>query len=160
MSCTERNIDMIWIYIEIGILCMVLSVATVEEKLKEEINAYTWIGGGIVDLVYHFWGKGICVMRESLIAFAITVIVGFIAFAIVSGVIGGGILKGIMMCSIYLGRWISLAVVMFLLLTGIARSVFFKKKKRNYVEGNRVLAMPFLDCSVIIALICSMIMIK
>ena len=138
----------LWIGIEVGFLSLLLLVATVQEHVKGEINPFIWILGSIAGLIYHFMGKGFCTMMESVIAFGVT-FVAVIIFNMIAKAFGGGILKMTIMCSVYLGRWIVAVIMMYFVCLCLFRNVLPRVKKGNYVEENRIYAMPLLLISVL-----------
>lgn len=134
-------------YYEILVAGVILLIASIVEQYKLNINPLIWILGGGSGIVLKYvykpeisWIEGVCTV------FAVFSIILIFSKKLVN-VIGGGILKGIMMCSIYLGRW----TIVFIPLIIILLFLEFKRLEKKKATNSLVLGMPYLMLSYLVS---------
>lgn len=126
-------------YIVYIALAIVLIIAIVVNRLCDEVFPIIWIIGGIIGLVCGKMNIGIISLRESIISlcsiFCITMILVFTKNKFIRR-IGGAIIKGYWMCSVFIGRYIIFAILLFLIY------YFVKLKTIKRAEKDKYLLVP------------------
>lgn len=136
---------------EMIILCVVLATAAICEKLLFNINPYIWILGGLSGLLVKLTGKCFCTWIEALLSLAVLFVVITLLSSKIHKGIGGGILKGIMMTSVFFGRYIIVLVIAFIALLYLRAGL---SKKKASIPGQQIISgvpMLFLASAITIA---------
>lgn len=138
----------------LAILGLILLISIFLEKITFEINPWLWIVGGIIGVVLDFWGIGIVSWREAIVScivFFLLIMITMIALPILSRAIGGGTLKGIMMCALYLGRYVLIVLAFTFVLMLIAAKI---RTRKDELPGESIMsAMPFVTVSVVLTIL-------
>jgi hypothetical protein len=137
---------MIWTWIILGII-LVISIFL--EQINFEINPCLWIVGGIIGIVLDALGIGIISWGEAIICCIVIFIL--IVITKLQRVIGGGVLKGLMMCAFYLGRYVLIAFAITFILMLITAKI--RARKDRLPGESIVLAMPFVAISVVFTIL-------
>lgn len=139
---------MIW---ELAILGIILLISIFLEKIYFDINPYLWVVGGIVALVFGALGIGVVSWPEAILCFMLSFVLILIARPY--RVMGGGIQKGLMMCALFLGRYVLITYVLFFLLT-VVRKYTGKHKKIVEIPGEAIIpGMPLVTVAVAITIL-------
>ena len=127
-------------YLGLIVLFIALLVALFCEHSFYYISPWIWILGGGIEIALSVAGWGGCLWYEALITLGIVFVLS-IATRKYTEAIGGGIIKGICMCSIYWGRYIPIVIIAAVIVLGI---MIFIKIKGPFRKGNQRAAMPAL----------------
>ena len=111
----------------VAILLGLILIASILEKLFSKINPIVWIVGLIAAIVFGVMGKGMVPIVESCIALAASFVASIILYGMMKNSIGGGVIKGLMMCSFFVGRYITITFVVFMLIPFIMANIFGKR---------------------------------
>lgn len=134
-------------WIEIGTLLFIYIVAMIWSKITSEINPIIWLVGIIAEIVYMIIGIAHYSWLESFVTFGVSIILVLVLYAVKINGIGGGILKGLIMSTLYFGRyWAVLLIIMYLLfLVMYVCKKASKKTPKTTIPGElTVPTMPFL----------------
>ena len=138
------------LYTEIAILAVILIIATISEVRTAQINPFIWMAGGIIAFVYNFFRAGFCPFFESIVTVVIVFFLIVIMYIHLQEIMGGGIIKGMIMMSAFLG-W--KAVFTFIFFVAIF-SIYIKLKERqsrDLLPGESIgLGMPSFDIAVLL----------
>lgn len=127
-------------YLGLIVLFSALLAALICERFFYYINFGIWIFGGGIEIALSVAGWGGCLWYEALITLGIVFVLS-IATRKYTEAIGGGIIKGICMCSIYWGRYIPIVIIAAVIILGI---MVFIKIKGPFRTGRLIAAMPAL----------------
>lgn len=127
-------------YLGLIVLFSALLAALICEHFFYYINFGIWIFGGGIEIALSVAGWGGCLWYEALITLGIVFVLS-IATRKYTEAIGGGIIKGICMCSIYWGRYIPIVIIAAVIILGI---MVFIKIKGPFRTGRLIAAMPAL----------------
>ena len=127
-------------YLGLIVLFIALLVALFCEHSFYYISPWIWILGGGIEIALSVAGWRGCLWYEALITLGIVFVLS-IATRKYTEAIGGGIIKGICMCSIYWGRYIPIVIIAAVIVLGI---MIFIKIKGPFRKGNQIAAMPAL----------------
>lgn len=144
---------MIWEFIILGVI---LLISIFLEKVFFEINSYLWIVGGIIALVFGVLEIGPISWLEAVICFVVSyfVIIFIRAFIVdILRFMGGGLLKGLMMCALFLGRYVLITYLLFFLLLFIMEKIREYRKKDEIPGDTLVRGMPLLTASVAVTVL-------
>lgn len=140
---------MIYEFIILGIL---LLIAILQERISLQINPYLWIIGGIIALVFGIMGIGVVSLLESVICFGVAF--GLMLLVYPLRAIGGGVLKILMMCAFFFGRYVLITYVLFCLL-GLIWNKLRKCRKEEQIPGESlVYAMPLVAVAAVLTVFC------
>lgn len=127
-------------YLGLIVLFIALLIALFCEHFFYYINPGIWIFGGGIEIALSVAGWGGCPWFEGLITLAIVCFVSLVTRKYTEAV-GGGIIKGIFMCSLYWGRYIPIVIVVAVIITGIMTLINIKGP---FLKDNQVAVMPAL----------------
>lgn len=136
--------------LEIAILEVILILSIIMERRTGNINPIIWTVGGITALIYGILGKGFVSWIESLICLAVTFVMILISYSWLRNAVGGGIIKGLLMCSMFFGRYIIIVIVLIGINIGIAGFLLKQVKKEMDWYGNLLYGTPLLAIAVTI----------
>lgn len=140
---------MIWEFIVLGVI---LLISTFLEKVFFEINPFLWIIGGIIALVFGVLGIGLVSWLEAVICCVIALILTLFSVNI-KRYVGGGVLKGLMMCTLFLGRYVLITYVLFFLVGFIFATIRKCIKKDDIPGDSLVSAMPLVTACVAVTVL-------
>ncbi|MBE5926295.1 MAG: hypothetical protein E7270_04965 [Lachnospiraceae bacterium] len=112
----------------IAVLLGVVIIASILEKQFSNINPIVWIAGLVVSIIFGIMGKGMVPIVESCIALAASFVASIILYGMMKNSIGGGVLKVLIMSSFFVGRYIVITFVTFMLISFVIANIF---RKRN-----------------------------
>lgn len=100
------------------ILLLIMLAALVSEIITydDHIHPYIWVAGGIIGLVCNVLGYGIVSWLEGVIAAVVLMILLLLVYSKISDSIGGGVLKGLLVMGMVLGRYSLLALINFIVI--------------------------------------------
>lgn len=134
---------MIWEFIILGVI---LLISIFLEKVFFEINPFLWIVGGIIALVFAVLGLGPVSWLEVVVCFV--VVFGLALIVDTSRFMGGGVLKGLMMCALFLGRYVLITYALFFLV-GFAIAEIRQRRKKDEIPGSSLVSgMPLVTACV------------
>ena len=123
---------------EIIAVAVILLIALIVERNKYVINPIIWILGGAIGIAIKYIYDTKISLLEGFATLAITFVIILIVASRFGGAVGGGILKGILMCSFYLGRGTVVFIPLLFLMLFLVL-----KWKRESISG-AIFGMPFL----------------
>ena len=128
----------------VAILLFLLIVASLLERFLFNVNPIIWLVGLIAGGVFGVMGKGMVAIMESCIALVVTFVVILILYIFTKGAIGGAVFKGLCMCSFFVGRYILIDFLLFVIFSAILAKIFAKRNKdvlpgQNLTNGIMVL---------------------
>ena len=139
-----------YLFLEITLLCIILFVATVCERVFFKICPYIWVVGFGLDFLIKFAGHSFCPWKEALISLAVLFMIYMFLYRIIRKGIGGGIIKGILMLSVFFGGYMIIWVITFV----IVLSIINLCKKKSSIPGERIVTgMPVVCVSTIITMV-------
>ncbi len=137
--------------LELVILGVVLLVSILVEKIFFVIHPMLWRVGGIVALIFSILGIGIVSWQEAVICFVISFILMLIAKPL--RYMGGGGVKGLLMCALYLGRYVFVTYVIFGGIGMLMARIIAHQKKPKLPGSNLKRMMPLVTVSVVITVV-------
>lgn len=138
-------------YIVYITLAVVLIIAIIVNRLCDEIFPIIWRIGGIIGIICGAQGVGMVSIKESILSLICIFIFTFIMLNIfikLRNGIGGGIIKGFWMCSIFIGRYVILTIILFTIYIVIRG----KTMKRDEID--KYLLSPYREQVVHIMALC------
>lgn len=129
--------------IQIIILNVLLFVALLCERFRNEIPPLLCLGGGVLGVAWNLKADAVCTWQESLIAVVVTFVLILIFYILKPATIGGGVLKCIIMSAAFLGRYTLILIALFAA-SLIILTFYYKIKVRKEEYLPSVRAMPFL----------------
>lgn len=87
---------------------------------------------------------------ESIISFVVLGIIVILIYPKIAKYMGGGVMKGIWMCALFLGRYIVLVVLLTAIMLFLIGRIM-KAVKKNVLPGeNLIFTMPIVTISVVV----------
>ena len=134
---------MIWEFIILGVI---LLISIFLEKVFFEINQLLWIVGGIIALIFGVLGIGLVSWLESVICFTVVFVMALVVNT--KRFMGGGVLKGLMMCALFLGRYVLITYVLFFLAGFVIAEIRHRRKEDEIPGDSLVSGMPLVTACV------------
>lgn len=129
-------------YIVYIVLGVVLIVATIVNRLCDEVFPIIWIVGGIIGLVCGKLEIGMVSLKESMVTLISLYIITWLAIFIVKGLanmLGGATIKGYWMCSVFLGRYVAVAIALFFIYIVIKGKTIKRDEIDEYLLSPRTI---------------------
>lgn len=131
-------------------LLVVLIISAILEKVFMKIHPAIWFVGGAAALLYGFLGIGMISLVESIISFVVLGIIVILIYPKIAKYMGGGVIKGIWMCALFLGRYIVLVVLLTVIMLFLSGRIM-KAVKKNVIPGeDLIFTMPIVTISVVV----------
>lgn len=139
---------MIWTLLVLGVI---LIISSIMERIFMEINPWIWRVGGVVGIIFNMLDMGVVSILEGILGAIIFFILIFVAK--LNYGIGGGVLKGMIMCAIYLGRYFVITFVISVVLLFVMSKIREHRMKDELPGQSLVMAMPIVIVSVAITIL-------
>lgn len=129
--------------LEVALLAIILLIAMFMEKTLFYIYPIIWYLGGSVALFYAITGNGIVSWTEAVVCAVIIMAICILGYSKISSFMGGGIVKCLCMCGLFLGRYTIVTIILCIIISVI----LYLMKCRNKVP-----AMPIVFCAVMVTM--------
>lgn len=136
---------------EIIVLAVILVAALMDERINNVIHPVVWIVGGIAEIVIKYKYDTKISWMEGVAALVIVFVTILIVARRLGNAVGGGIYKGILMCSFYFGRGTIIFIPLFIIFL-----IIVIKIKGKTVP---IYAMPYMFISYLITVATMMLVI-
>lgn len=139
---------MIWEFIILGVI---LLISIFLERVFFEINPSLWNVGGIIALAFAVLGLGPVSWLEAVVC--LVVVFGLALSVDTSYFMGGGVLKGLMMCALFFGRYVLITYVLFFLV-GFTIAEIRQRRKKDEIPGSSLVnGMPLVTACVAVTVL-------